>query len=52
LSVTDANLFLGRIRADHFPKIFGFSNDEALNMARSREGFEKLALEIAKDGGK
>lgn len=39
LSVTDANLFLGKIKVDHFPKIFGFKNDEMLNFEKTKEAF-------------
>jgi 5-oxoprolinase (ATP-hydrolysing) len=32
LTVTDANLFLGRLRPEYFPKIFGPDQNQALGM--------------------
>jgi 5-oxoprolinase (ATP-hydrolysing) len=46
LAVTDANLLLGRLIPDYFPKIFGKSEKEPLDAQVSREAFEKLAKEI------
>lgn len=43
LSVTDANLLLGRIQPEYFPHIFGENADEALGLKESREAFEVLA---------
>lgn len=31
LAITDANLLLGRLQAEHFPKIFGITKDQPLN---------------------
>jgi N-methylhydantoinase A/oxoprolinase/acetone carboxylase beta subunit len=44
--LTDANLLLGRLIPDHFPKIFGKSEKEPLDVQASKEAFEKLAREI------
>ncbi|KAF7791591.1 hypothetical protein EIP86_002608 [Pleurotus ostreatoroseus] len=46
LAVTDANLMLGRLIPDYFPKIFGKSASESLDTEASRVGFEALAKEI------
>jgi 5-oxoprolinase (ATP-hydrolysing) len=44
--VTDANLILGRLIPDYFPKIFGPSEDQPLDVEASRQKFEVLAKEI------
>ena len=36
LSLTDANLVLGRIQPDHFPKIFGPSEDQPLDLVAAQ----------------
>nr|VWO99017.1 Tubulin beta chain (Beta-tubulin) [Ganoderma boninense] len=46
LAVTDANLILGRLVPDYFPKIFGKSENEPLDIEASRSAFDSLALEI------
>jgi len=46
LAVTDANLLLGRLIPDYFPKIFGKSEKESLDVEASRVTFEKVAREI------
>jgi len=46
LAVTDANLMLGRLIPDFFPKIFGKSESEPLDIEASRAQFEKVAEEI------
>ncbi|KDR72862.1 hypothetical protein GALMADRAFT_73290 [Galerina marginata CBS 339.88] len=46
LAVTDANLILGRLIPDYFPKIFGKSEKEPLDVDASRTAFEKLAEQI------
>ncbi|KAJ8586022.1 hypothetical protein M405DRAFT_875156 [Rhizopogon salebrosus TDB-379] len=46
LAVTDANLLLGRLIPDYFPKIFGKSEKEPLDTDASRVAFEKVAKEI------
>jgi len=46
LAVTDANLLLGRLVPDYFPKIFGKTEKEPLDVEASRTAFEKLAEEI------
>jgi 5-oxoprolinase (ATP-hydrolysing) len=46
LAVTDANLLLGRLIPEYFPKIFGKSENEPLDVDASRKAFEKLAQTI------
>jgi 5-oxoprolinase (ATP-hydrolysing) len=46
LAVTDANLLLGRLIPDFFPKIFGKSEKEPLDVEASKNAFENLAKEI------
>jgi len=46
LAVTDANLLLGRLIPDYFPKIFGKSENEPLDAQASRVAFEKVANDI------
>jgi len=46
LAVTDANLLLGRLVPEYFPKIFGKTEKEPLDVEASRTAFEKLAEEI------
>ena len=48
LSITDANLVLGRLVPSHFPRIFGRNENEALDRESSREAFEQLGKEINK----
>lgn len=44
--MTDANLLLGRLIPDYFPKIFGKSESEPLDVDATRREFEKLAQNI------
>ncbi|KAK7899805.1 hypothetical protein LTR67_003550 [Exophiala xenobiotica] len=46
LTVTDANLFLGRLLPDFFPKIFGKNENEGLDPEASKKLFEELTKEI------
>ncbi|KAI0086806.1 5-oxoprolinase [Irpex rosettiformis] len=46
LAVTDANLILGRLIPDFFPKIFGKSAQEPLDVEASRSKFEELLQEV------
>lgn len=45
-TVTDANLFLGRLLPDFFPKIFGKNEDEGLDEEASKKIFEELTRTI------
>ncbi|GAA4668225.1 hydantoinase B/oxoprolinase family protein [Streptomyces chumphonensis] len=46
LTVTDANVMLGRIQPEHFPHVFGPQGDEPLDSAEVRRRFTALAEEI------
>ncbi|MGE0874995.1 MAG: hydantoinase B/oxoprolinase family protein [Burkholderiales bacterium] len=45
LTVTDANVMLGKIQPGHFPAVFGERGDALLDAALVRERFEALARE-------
>ncbi|KAL3418514.1 hydantoinase B/oxoprolinase [Phlyctema vagabunda] len=49
LTVTDANLVLGRLRPEFFPKIFGPNEDLPLDVDISRRLFEEITVQINKD---
>ncbi|MDA2812789.1 hydantoinase B/oxoprolinase family protein [Nocardiopsis sp. RSe5-2] len=51
LTVTDANLMLGRIQADHFPRVFGPGGDAPLDTGTVRRRFAGLAAGIAERTG-
>ncbi|KAG8623020.1 hypothetical protein KVT40_007996 [Elsinoe batatas] len=46
LTITDANLVLGRLLPEFFPKIFGKNEDEGLDIEASRKLFEELTKQI------
>ncbi|XP_072169577.1 5-oxoprolinase-like [Diadema setosum] len=46
LCVTDANLVLGRLLPDYFPKIFGKTEDQPLDMEASLQAFEALTAQV------
>lgn len=46
LTVTDANVLLGRIQPAHFPAVFGPGGDEPLDVAAVSDKFAALAAEI------
>jgi 5-oxoprolinase (ATP-hydrolysing) len=48
-TVTDANLFLGRLLPDFFPKIFGKNEDEGLDVQASEKLLQELAEQINKE---
>ncbi|WP_424811570.1 hydantoinase B/oxoprolinase family protein [Roseococcus sp. YIM B11640] len=47
LTVTDANVMVGKIQPKHFPAIFGPNGDQPLDAGIVREKFAALAAEIA-----
>ncbi|MFF9627339.1 hydantoinase B/oxoprolinase family protein [Streptomyces griseosporeus] len=51
LTVTDANVMLGRIQPAHFPQVFGPDGDQPLDDALVRERFTALAREIRERTG-
>lgn len=46
LTVTDANVMLGRIQPEHFPAVFGPAGDQPLDAATVRDRFRALAGRI------
>jgi 5-oxoprolinase (ATP-hydrolysing) len=46
LAVTDANVMVGKLIPDFFPKIFGLAQDQPLDDAAVREAFASLANEV------
>ncbi|MFI8871185.1 hydantoinase B/oxoprolinase family protein [Streptomyces sp. NPDC053707] len=51
LTVTDANVMLGRIRPEHFPAVFGPEGDQPLDARLVEERFEALAEEASAAAG-
>ncbi|MCX5183176.1 hydantoinase B/oxoprolinase family protein [Streptomyces sp. NBC_00268] len=51
LTVTDANVALGRIQPAHFPRVFGPGGDQSLDDTLVRERFAALAREIREKTG-
>ncbi|MEB3020318.1 hydantoinase B/oxoprolinase family protein [[Mycobacterium] crassicus] len=51
LTVTDANVMLGRIQPAHFPAVFGPAGDQPLDAAVVRRSFADLAAEIRSGTG-
>ncbi len=51
LTVTDANVCVGKIQARHFPAIFGRGGDQPLDVATVQAKFADFAEEIAKATG-
>ncbi|KAK0385016.1 hypothetical protein NLU13_7494 [Sarocladium strictum] len=51
-TVTDANLYLGRLLPEFFPKIFGENEDQGLDADASRKALEELTEQVNKDTGK
>jgi 5-oxoprolinase (ATP-hydrolysing) len=51
LALTDANVMLGRVQADYFPKIFGAQQNEGLDLASVQEAFARMAESIGEISG-
>jgi 5-oxoprolinase (ATP-hydrolysing) len=51
LTVTDANVLLGRIPVDHFPSVFGPDADQPLDAEAARKAFAVLSKSISEDSG-
>ena len=51
LTVTDANVLLGRIPVEQFPSVFGPDANQPLDAAASEKAFAVLADTISKDSG-
>ncbi|WP_030296215.1 hydantoinase B/oxoprolinase family protein [Streptomyces sp. NRRL F-5681] len=52
LTVTDANVMLGRVQPAHFPAVFGESGDLPLDADTVRERFSALADEVGRATGR
>ncbi|HXH00072.1 MAG TPA: hydantoinase B/oxoprolinase family protein [Sphingomicrobium sp.] len=52
LTVTDCNVFLGRISAEHFPAVFGPDGNKQLDPGPSRIRLEEIAEDIERATGK
>jgi 5-oxoprolinase (ATP-hydrolysing) len=50
LAVTDANVMVGKLIRDFFPKIFGPKQDQPLDAEAVRDGFAALAREVGRAG--
>jgi 5-oxoprolinase (ATP-hydrolysing) len=51
LTITDANLMLGRIQSAYFPAVFGAGADQSLDLDGVRAGFSELAERMSKQTG-
>ena len=51
LTVTDANVLLGRIQPDHFPNVFGARGDQPLDADITKTKFTELSNRIAQATG-
>lgn len=49
--MTDANLFLGRLLPEYFPKIFGPSEDQPLDVEIVAQKFAELTKRINSETG-
>ncbi len=50
LTVTDANVLLGRIQPKWFPRVFGSHADQSIDPQVVQQGFERLADELKHEG--
>jgi 5-oxoprolinase (ATP-hydrolysing) len=51
LTVTDANVLLGRVQPDYFPRVFGAGGDRPLDVGETRRRFAELAARITAASG-
>jgi 5-oxoprolinase (ATP-hydrolysing) len=51
LTLTDANVLLGRIQPDYFPSVFGPKADQPIDTAAVETAFSSLGREVADNGG-
>ncbi len=51
LTVTDANVLLGRIQPAYFPRVFGDKSDQPLDEEATKAGFSALSGQIAAAAG-
>lgn len=52
LTVTDANVMLGKLRPEFFPRLFGPDGRQPLDVESVRAGFETLAAAVSRDTGR
>jgi len=52
LTVTDANLLLGRLVPEYFPRVFGPGGDEPLDRDGAAEAFAALARDVGRKSGR
>jgi 5-oxoprolinase (ATP-hydrolysing) len=52
LTITDANVLLGRIQPQFFPQVFGSSADESLDLAIVQRHFNELAQTMSRATGR
>jgi len=52
LTVTDANVMLGRLQPDQFPAVFGTHGDQPLDRDIVVEKFKSLAIQVTTDTGR
>jgi 5-oxoprolinase (ATP-hydrolysing) len=52
LTVTDANVLLGRIQPDYFPRVFGVNADESLDRKAVADRFSLMAASMPSAGGR
>ena len=52
LTVTDANLMVGKVHPDHFPRVFGPRADQPLDREAVVQGFTELAARISEATGR
>ncbi|RDV00945.1 5-oxoprolinase [Trinickia dinghuensis] len=52
LTVTDCNVMLGRVQAEHFPHVFGPNGDLPLDVEVVRRKFAELALQVERETGR
>jgi 5-oxoprolinase (ATP-hydrolysing) len=48
LTVTDANVVVGKVQPDYFPKVFGPAADEALSYQAADQKFKELAAKVGR----
>ena len=51
LTVTDANVLLGRVQPAYFPRVFGPTGDQPLDAEATRQAFAELAERITAETG-
>lgn len=52
LTVTDCNLYLGRIVPEYFAPIFGPNADQPLDIGASAKLLQEMSIQVSKDSGK